>query len=134
VKPLPGKPDPRGGLLKSPSSGQFSLHAKAYVFDRKRVFIGSANLDPRSLDLNTEIGLMIDSPELARQVAKRFQTIAAPANSFVLAVEGDGNARHIVWRSVKDGRPIVYETEPGEDRLRGFKVDLLALLPIEGLL
>jgi putative cardiolipin synthase len=134
VKPLPGKPDPRGGLLKSPSSGQFSLHAKAYVFDRKRVFIGSANLDPRSLDLNTEIGLMIDSPELARQVAKRFQTIAAPANRFVLAVEGDGNARHVVWRSVKDGRPIVYETEPGEDRLRGFKVDLLALLPIEGLL
>ena len=48
VKPLPGKPDPRGGLLKTPSSGQFSLHAKAYVFDRKRVFIGSANLDARS--------------------------------------------------------------------------------------
>ncbi len=77
---------------------------------------------------------MIDSPELARQVAKRFQTIAAPTNSFVLAVAGDGNSRHVVWRSVKDGKPIVYETEPGEDRLRGFKVDLLALLPIEGLL
>ena len=134
VKPLPGKPDPRGGSLKTPSSGQFALHAKAYVFDRKRVFIGSANLDPRSLDLNTEIGVMIDSPQLARQVANRFQTIAAPANSFVLAIAGDGDWRHVVWRSVKDGKPTVYETEPGEDRLRGFKVDLLALLPIDGLL
>ncbi|HKU86254.1 MAG TPA: phospholipase D family protein [Casimicrobiaceae bacterium] len=134
VKPLPGKPDPRGGLLKTPSSGQFALHAKAYVFDRKRVFIGSANLDPRSLDLNTEIGLLIDSPELARQVAKRFDTMAAPANSFVLALAGAGNSRHVVWRSEKDGEATVYKTEPGEDRLRGFKVDLMALLPIDGLL
>jgi putative cardiolipin synthase len=134
VKPLPGKPDPRGGLLKTPSSGQFALHAKAYVFDRKRVFIGSANLDPRSLDVNTEIGLMIDSPQLARDVAKRFETMAAPANSFVLAVAVEGDSRLGVWRSEKDGKPTVYETEPGEDRLRGFKVDLLALLPIEGLL
>ena len=136
VKPLPGKPNPRGGVLKSPSSGQFSLHAKAYVFDRKRVFIGSANLDQRSMHLNTEIGLMIDSPELARQVAARFETIAQPANSFVLALEPDakGGAPHLVWNSVKDGKPIVYDTEPGDDRLRGFKVDLLSMLPIEGLL
>ena len=134
VKPLPGKPDPRGGVLKTPSSGQFSLHAKAFVFDRKRVFIGSANLDQRSMNLNTEIGLMIDSPDLARQVAKRFETIASPANSFVLALQGDGPSRHVVWQSVKDGKPIVYESEPGDDRLRELKVDLLALLPIDGLL
>ena len=69
---------PRGGTLKSPSSGQFSLHAKAFVFDRKRIFIGSANFDARSLHLNTEIGLMIESPELARQVVARFEAIASP--------------------------------------------------------
>ena len=120
--------------MKTPSSGQFSLHAKAFVFDRKRVFIGSANLDQRSMNLNTEIGLMIDSPDLARQVAKRFETIASPANSFVLALQGDGPSRHVVWQSVKDGKPIVYESEPGDDRLRELKVDLLALLPIDGLL
>ncbi len=136
VKPLPGKPSPRGGALKNPSSGQFSLHAKAYVFDRKRVFVGSANLDQRSMHLNTEIGLMIDSPELARQVAARFETIAQPANSFVLALEADrGNpGRHLIWKSIKDGRQVVYGTEPGNDRWRELKVDLLALLPIEGLL
>jgi putative cardiolipin synthase len=135
VKPLPGKPNPRGGVLKSPSSGEFSLHAKAYVFDRKRIFIGSSNLDQRSLHLNTEIGLMIDSPELARQVVTRFDTITQPANSFVLALEDDAKgARHLVWKSVKDGKAIVYQTEPGDDQQRKLLVDLYGLLPIEGLL
>jgi putative cardiolipin synthase len=101
------------------------------VFDRTRTFIGSANFDRRSLHLNTEIGLMIDSPEIAQQVVTRFNTIAIPANSFVLALEGDGTDRHLVWKSVKDGKPIVYETEPGDDRLREFLVDLYGLLPIE---
>jgi putative cardiolipin synthase len=135
VKPSPGKPTPQGGALKAPSSGQFSLHAKAFVFDRKRLFIGSANFDRRSLHLNTEIGLMIESPQLAQQVVTRFETIAQPANSFVLALEGSGKeSRHIVWNSVKDGRPVVYDTEPGDDRLRGLKVDLLSMLPIDELL
>src|SRR6185312_4044325 len=44
---------------------QAALHAKCLVFDRKSVFIGSFNLDPRSTALNTEIGVMIDSPEIA---------------------------------------------------------------------
>jgi putative cardiolipin synthase len=131
VKPLPGKPQPRNGVLKSPSSGRFSLHAKAWVFDRRQTFIGSANFDGRSLHLNTEIGLMIDSPEIARQVVTRFNAIANPANSFVLALEGEGSGRHLVWKSVKDGNPIVYRTEPGDDRLREFLVDLYGLLPID---
>jgi putative cardiolipin synthase len=132
VKPLPGKPQPRGGLLKTPSSGQFSLHAKAFVFDRKRIFIGSANFDRRSLHLNTEIGLMIDSAQLAQEVRTRFDTIANPANSFVLALHEDaGGKPHIEWKSVKDGKPVVYTSEPGDDRWREFLVDLYGLLPIE---
>jgi len=132
VKPLPGKPAPHDGMLKSPSSGQFSLHAKAFVFDRKRIFIGSANLDPRSMHLNTEIGLMIDSPALARQVVARFDAIAQPANSFVLALEnaGDGPPK-LVWKSVKDGQPIVYDSEPGDDRWRELIVELFGTLPLE---
>jgi putative cardiolipin synthase len=132
VKPLPGQPHPGGGLLKSPSSGQFSLHAKAFVFDRKRIFIGSANFDRRSLHLNTEIGLMIDSPELAQQVVRRFETIANPANSFVLALQQDRDgSRRLVWKSVKDGKPIVYDSEPGDDPKRELLVDLYGLLPLE---
>jgi putative cardiolipin synthase len=132
VKPLPGKPTPRGDALKSPSSGQFSLHAKAFVFDRRQIFVGSANLDPRSMHLNTEIGLMIDSPELARQVVARFEAIAQPANSFVLALERAGDrSPKLVWKSVKDGQPIVYDREPGDDRWREFLVELYGTLPLE---
>jgi putative cardiolipin synthase len=47
-----------------------ALHTKALVFDRKSVFIGSFNLDPRSSALDTEDGIMIDSPEIARQVGE----------------------------------------------------------------
>jgi putative cardiolipin synthase len=131
VKPLPGKPQPRNGALKEPSSGQFSLHAKAYVFDGKRIFVGSANFDRRSMHLNTEIGLMIDSVELAKQVTARFNTIANPANSFVLALEQHGGSPQIVWNSVKDGRPIVYDSEPGDQGKRELLVDLYDLLPID---
>src|SRR6185436_5061230 len=45
-----------------------ALHAKALVIDRKTVFIGSFNLDPRSKAINTEIGVIVESPELARQL------------------------------------------------------------------
>jgi putative cardiolipin synthase len=49
--------------------GNYSLHAKLFVFDRQRLFIGSMNFDQRSMHLNTEIGLIIDSPALAQQIA-----------------------------------------------------------------
>jgi len=46
-----------------------ALHAKGIVFDRQSAWIGSFNLDPRSIGLNTEVGVMIESPEIAAQVA-----------------------------------------------------------------
>ena len=52
------------------AGAQSALHAKTVVFDRESVWIGSFNLDPRSWKINTEIGVMIDSPEIARQVAE----------------------------------------------------------------
>ncbi len=67
------------------SSGA-SLHAKTLVFDRRTVFVGSANLDPRSARLNTELGIVVTSPELARQVAAIFETVTRPEYSFRLAL------------------------------------------------
>jgi putative cardiolipin synthase len=52
--------------LPTLSSGR--LHAKGAVVDQRTVFLGSMNLDPRSDSHNTEMGLFIDSPELAQQV------------------------------------------------------------------
>jgi len=135
VKPLQGKPQATGGSLKNISAGQFALHAKVFVFDRKRIFIGSANFDRRSFHLNTEVGLLIDSPELARQVVERFDAIAQPANSYVVTLSGDANPlQRLAWRSEEDGREQVSTLEPGNDRMRDLKVDLLSLLPLDELL
>ena len=60
------------GLAKihlRPAPGRSSLHAKLFVIDRRRCFIGSFNLDPRSARLNTEMGMMVDCPEIAAQAA-----------------------------------------------------------------
>ena len=136
VRPVLGKPVVRGNRLRSLSSGQYALHAKVFVFDRQRVFVGSMNLDQRSLHLNTEIGLIIDSPELARQIALRFADIAQPANSYVLML-GKADAlggRHLVWRTVEDGHPVDYDQEPAVTFWQRMQVDMLSLLPLDALL
>jgi putative cardiolipin synthase len=134
VKPLPGKPQAASDL-KNASGGQFALHAKVFVIDRKRIFIGSANFDRRSFHLNTEVGLLIDSPELARQVVERFDAITQPANSYVLSLAAEpGTLKRLTWRSEEDGRAVLATVEPGNDRMREFKVDLLSLLPLDELL
>ncbi len=58
-----GEPETQRGSIKSASSGAFALHAKVFVFDRERAFVGSMNFDRRSLRINTELGLIIDSPQ-----------------------------------------------------------------------
>ena len=136
VRPILGQPVVRGNALKSPSAGQFALHAKVFVFDRQRVFVGSMNLDQRSLHVNTEVGVIIDSPDLARQVAARFEAIARPANSYVLALDGTNVAggRALVWRTLEDGKPVEYHQEPAASIWRRAKVDMLSMLPLDELL
>ena len=58
-----GEPETNRGTIRSGSSGAFALHAKVFVIDRERAFVGSMNFDQRSLRINTELGLIIDSPQ-----------------------------------------------------------------------
>ncbi len=136
VRPVLGKPDGGGGSLKSPSSGQYALHAKVFILDRRRVFIGSMNFDRRSMHLNTEIGLLIDSPEIARQALARFDAIAQPANSYIpmLTAQNMLGKPKLVWRTEQDGKVVDVSIEPMGDLLRGVRTELLALLPIDDLL
>ena len=134
VRPQLGEPNvPGGGSLKSSSSTPFALHAKVFVFDRRQVFIGSMNFDERSRHLNTELGVLVDSPELAKEIVERFEAVAQPANSYVLSL-GPPNAAgkgQVRWRTEENASPVVYENEPSVDPLRRFKVEALSLLPIE---
>jgi putative cardiolipin synthase len=127
-----------GAPLAPESSGRFSLHAKALVFDRQKVFIGSMNFDRRSLLMNTELGLMIHSPELARQVARQFEAIAQPANSYQVIRDHNGDnglgRPHLLWRTEKDGKIIEREIEPTRSAWQRLTVDFLLALPVDVLL
>ena len=76
-----GATKPRASKAFSGSS-RASLHGKTFVFDRTSVFIGSVNLDPRSLDQNTEVGVLVSSPDLAKEVARLFDYWASPELSY----------------------------------------------------
>ena len=118
------------------------LHAKAMVVDARYVFIGSANLDPRSARLNTEIGLMIDSPELARQFIAYAETAMAPRNSYRMALGtvppdplwGGPATRGTTWHGERAGVGEVYFDEPQASFWRALQADVAAALPIEELL
>ena len=113
--------------------GNYSLHAKLFVFDRKRLFIGSMNFDQRSMHLNTEIGLIIDSPALAQQIAGRFEAMVQPANAYELALRpnDERGSPSLVWRTQEDGKAVEYDTEPARSDWQRFKVDILSLLPLD---
>ncbi len=113
--------------------GNYSLHAKLFIFDRQRVFLGSMNFDQRSMHLNTEIGVIIDSPELAQQVATRFDAMVQPANAYMLALRpgATGSARSLVWRTQEEGKLVEYTTEPARSAWQRFNVNLMSLFPFD---
>ena len=130
----PGRPGGSGGVLTSGNTGRrFALHAKVFVFDRQRIFIGSMNFDQRSLHLNTELGLMIESPELARQVAARFEAIAQPANSYQIVNRPDNTSvqRRLVWRTEENKMLVELEQEPAANFWQRFSVNIYSLLPLD---
>jgi cardiolipin synthase C len=134
VRPLLGEPQTEHGLIKSGSSEHFGLHAKVFVIDRRRVFVGSMNFDRRSLSVNTEIGVIIDSPELAKTIAARFEAIARPQNSYTLELEPAGGGYNLRWTTEVDGKPVAFDTEPDVDAGKRTLIQVLSLLPLDNLL
>jgi putative cardiolipin synthase len=102
------------------------------VFDRQRIFIGSMNFDERSRHLNTEIGLIIDSPELAEATASRFNGMAQPQNAYQpsIVTAASGRAGPLQWTTQENGAVVIYQKEPAPNPWRRFLVTLLAWLPV----
>jgi cardiolipin synthase C len=121
-----------GQSAKISGYGNYALHAKLYVLDRQRLFIGSMNLDQRSRRLNTEVGLIIDSPELAEETAKRFEAMTQPENSYAVTLPADADkSDHLEWRTVENGAPIEYKKEPAKNSWQRAEVKFLSLLPLD---
>ncbi|GJH29159.1 phospholipase D family protein [Caballeronia novacaledonica] len=113
-------------------SSKASLHAKTYVFDRKRIFIGSMNLDPRSVELNTEIGVYCESAEAAEEVA---DGIGANIDRIAWRVEllddGNGGTRMVWIDTDANGNTTQLDSEPGVSAMKRAGIWMLGILPIE---
>ncbi|MNO91201.1 putative cardiolipin synthase YbhO [compost metagenome] len=101
--------DPSAGRLSFHGGSDSSLHSKAIVFDRRKTFIGSFNFDPRSVLWNTEVGVLVDSPELAEYTRALAVQGMAPALSYQPQLRGD----KLVWVTEEDGKQRILTSEPG---------------------
>jgi len=108
-------------------SSQSTLHNKVMVFDRKDVFIGSLNLDPRSGDINTEAGLYIESPDLAAQVIAYMDEGVLPQYSYRVLLDADGD---LYWVTETNGKIEQYDHDPNSTAWQRAKVRLIRMLPV----
>ncbi|MGC8120595.1 phospholipase D family protein [Marinobacter sp. VGCF2001] len=111
------------------SSGS-SLHAKTFIVDGQQVFVGSFNFDPRSINLNTELGFVIDNTELAGVMAARIRD-QLPASSYQVRLDSEGQ---LYWVERNAGKKTIHAADPHTPAHRRFLVWLLSLLPLESLL
>ncbi|HSN71049.1 MAG TPA: phospholipase D-like domain-containing protein, partial [Steroidobacteraceae bacterium] len=119
-----------------PSSGA-SLHSKTMVFDRQRAWIGSFNLDPRSVELNTEVAVLLDSSSFAAELARRLEHDMAPKRSWqVRLVREPGSSRtYLEWHGVREGERVTVDHEPDASLWQRAAVQFFRLIPgLDGLL
>jgi putative cardiolipin synthase len=133
IRSLLGNAKGSGETRTMAQYGTFALHAKLFVFDRQRVFIGSMNFDQRSMHLNTEVGLLIDSPVIAQQVATRFAAMTQPANAYrvVLRKRGVDDLPRLAWITRENGVDVTYQSEPARSGWQRFKAGFLSALPVD---
>lgn len=114
-----------------PGLSKSSLHAKTMALDRKAMFVGSMNLDQRSLHINNEIGILFLNPEMAGERARSFdQNIEKVA--FRLELQKGTNGRESIrWHGQRDGEEIVYDSEPYGGFWKKFGVGFIKLLPVD---
>jgi putative cardiolipin synthase len=101
-----------------------SLHMKVLVGDRVRCFIGSLNLDPRAIVINTENGLYIECPELSRQVREQLNLLMSPDNSWRVFLNDKNKLR---WESSAG----IVSSQPARNFWQRIPDFFYGLLPIE---
>lgn len=102
-----------------------TVHTKLIAVDRRYLFVGSLNLDPRAIDINTEMGVLIDAPEMTGALVERFMT-RLPAVSYRLVLDEKGK---LEWHGQVDGNPVVESREPLASRSLRFNAWLQKIAP-----
>ncbi|MDN3454060.1 MULTISPECIES: phospholipase D family protein [unclassified Psychrobacter] len=117
-------------LWRARSQSSTSLHAKTFAVDDYQVFIGSYNVDPRSANINTEMGVVINDDELARQLHGALSDdLLNQAYEVKLLDNG-----HLQWHTIEKGEKVVYDSEPRVDMSDHVWLTIMSWLPIDWLL
>ncbi len=109
-------------------SSAASLHTKAFAVDGRIGFIGSLNFDPRSVSLNTEMGILFEAPALVAQMNALFREETAPTMSYRLSLSPENRLR---WDGERDGQRTTHTRDPGASPGRRLLAWIVGLLPIE---
>ena len=112
-------------------SSKASLHAKSFVFDRQKVFVGSLNLDPRATLHNTEIGVVLDSTEIGGGMGVWFDDNIEKIAFRLELKKGKDKSERIVWHGFEDGQAVEFNTDPYTGFWRRLGIGFMGLLPIE---
>ncbi len=117
-------------LIDLKGSSDASLHAKMLTVDRQQVFIGSFNFDLRSANLNTEIGIILDSPALAAQVSEEISRNILNV-SYRVHLDEKGK---LVWDESTPAGTVTHPQEPSLNPVNKIGLKLISLLPLDGLM
>ena len=120
--------DVTGSEIVAASGAKATLHTKAFIIDRREIFIGSFNFDPRSANINTELGVIIRSPELSATSATRLLA-ALPEQTYEVFLNENGKLR---WRAMRGGQEIIFKKEPDTTWFQRFTAGFMRILPIRG--
>lgn len=125
IMAYPDKP----GEQRGASTDRRSLHAKTFAIDRKQWFVGSYNWDGRSRRINTEMGIMISSPELANTMVES-ASAALPNSAWKLRLNAKG---HVEWLDIDEkGGEVVFDQAPQSTGKQRFEAGISDIKAIEG--
>ena len=116
-----------GNVIPAKGKNTSSLHAKFFDIDGM-VFIGSFNFDPRSANLNSEVGLVVESDVLQKYISKSLDQYL-PQIAYELKLNKQGE---IIWLDQhKDGSIVEYKHDPKTTKFQRFAMQAVSYLPIE---
>ncbi|MCP4764711.1 MAG: phospholipase D family protein [Gammaproteobacteria bacterium] len=116
--------------LRRSGEAKSGLHAKTYIFDRKDIFIGSFNFDQRSANINAEVGIVYEIPEMAELLSTSIFEDSLKEYTFRVQLS-DTNPGQIEWVEYKTGVEIRHSKDPYTSGWRRFNESVFSILPIE---
>ena len=120
--------DVAGSEIVAASGAKATLHTKAFLVDRKKLFIGSFNFDPRSANLNTESGVLIESTQMGSMFGSKVDA-GLRSQTYELFLNEQGKLR---WRGFNDGQEVILKKEPQSTWGQRFMAGFMRFMPIRG--